>query len=391
MIPIHRFSKTQINTFANDCQMRWVWRYLEGKKIPPSGAMKLGLGIHETAAHNFEQKADSRKDLPLSDQTDYFAQTWEDGLKAEEVVFDPGQSAAAMKDQGVDMVRAHAAGIAPKVQPENRAAVEQKIWNLIVMEKSLEGVEKNLIFTLAGPEWRDAGDQAIAKVAELENEGRELVAAYQLDSIIDITDDKGIIRELKTRASSPQQLDADKLVDLTQYAIARRLKTKEVEKGLAMDVIVKTKQAQAVSLHTTRSREQIEFHLNRIGNMAKAIDHRIFVPRTDWFGCSPKFCGYWSICAGKGLATVDLGVNLEANLRESVKRAEEAKANQEARKEEVQQEKRAAEDRTAGGARAGQGSGTNGGNSAAAGANPRQRSLRIARSTPRRRSPDPTA
>src|SRR5262249_49767549 len=79
----------------------------------------------------------------------------------------------------------------------------------------------------------------------------------------------------------------------------------------------------AVVMETTRSRIALQMHLNTIGNIAKAINADAF-PRnpTGWW-CSPKWCGYWGRCMGRGVTFVDkAGADLEEQLKASIDKVE---------------------------------------------------------------------
>lgn len=304
-----RFSKSQIVMFSH-CAAQWRFAYIEKLKRRPGGALKLGGHYHETVARNYKQKASSQKDLPLDEQTDYFRQLWKDDAEMSEVQWDEGETSDAVKEVGTGLVAAHHKAIAPKVMPASESTVEEEIRQLIV--KPVGANSK--IFNLSGT-WKEAGNQG-TRIWEKELDDHEIEYAYLFDSIVDVTDSTGMIRENKTAARMMNQADADKLIDLSQYAVAKRIQTGKVESGLAVDVAIKTKTPSAQTVKTNRSIEQIRFHLDRIGHMSRAINAESFPPNTDWWGCSEKYCGYWSLCAGRGLVTVDMKV--EEKLKESV-------------------------------------------------------------------------
>jgi hypothetical protein len=319
---LFRFSKSQINQFVEDCSMRWYYRYALGIKTPPAGAMKLGLGYHETAAHNYKQKAKTLKDLPLDEMTDYFAESWTKGLESEEVVFEGDDTPDGLKDQGVGLVKALHKDIAPNVIPASEETVEQELHLLLYQPPRDHPTgtpePRPQIFILPS-DYRDAGREAESILEKNPHDW-----SYILDAIIDITDANQVIRENKTASKSPTQDDADKLLDLTTYALAHRLVHKKAETGVAMDVAVKTKQPKGVILASTRSRESLRAHLNRVGMMAKAIEQEIFIPHTNWYGCSAKWCGYWNRCpyGGKSRIVVDQGANLSQQLEASIEKVE---------------------------------------------------------------------
>lgn len=280
-------SASQIAMFLR-CPRQWAFRYIEGRRVPPSGAMKQSGVFHTTAEENYRQKIDSGMDLPEGDLTEMYADTFEREWQREEVVLDPGQTKGGLKDQGVDIVREYRAAVAPHVQP---VQVEEKF------------------------------DIALGK----DDYG------FRLTGRIDVVDQNNLIRDNKAMGKTPTQLDVDKDTQLSTYALARRLQTQQqarvfdplakgtVEAGLRLDVVVKTQRPKAVVLQTQRTREALAMHLNRIGNIAKAIRADAFPTNPNGWHCQPRFCGYWNLCMGRGIKTVDQGEHLQEQLEESIR------------------------------------------------------------------------
>jgi RecB family exonuclease len=56
-------SPSQVSQFLN-CPAKWMFRYLLDLKEPGTAATALGRAFHETIAHNFRQKAETRTTSP---------------------------------------------------------------------------------------------------------------------------------------------------------------------------------------------------------------------------------------------------------------------------------------------------------------------------------------
>jgi PD-(D/E)XK nuclease superfamily protein len=274
-------SATQIAMWCR-CPRQYAFRYLENLKIPPSGVMKQSGVFHAGAEHNYRQKADTHQDLPLSEMTDRYAQTWEDELQREEVIFDKDAPAAKLKDQGIAIVTQHHTVIAPMVQPQNAESVERKL---------LYPLKESQTFDLMG--------------------------------VLDVIDDQGYIRDNKAMAANrvPKPIDLAKDPQLSMYALLYRLIEKKAEAGLRLDVVIKSKTPKATILPAERSRESLLLHLNKIGHVARAIEHEIFPLNTDGWHCDPKWCGYWNRCVGKDLKIVDLKPGLQQDLTETLEQS----------------------------------------------------------------------
>lgn len=287
-------SASQIGMFLR-CARQWAFRYIEKLVIPPSGAMKQGSVFHRMAEKNYAQKLMTRADLKEGDLTEFFAEEFETQWEAEEVRLGENETKGGLKDQGVQLTRVFRAGIAPKVMPV--------------------AVEGNFKVPLGKGE-----------------------AAVMLNGYIDVIDEQGRIRDTKamTPQRVPNEFDLSRDLQLSTYALARKLEdvaslpTEETPAHLMLDTVVKLVHPEARILPTARSIEGLRLHANTIGNVAKAIRADAF-PRnpTGWW-CSPKWCGYWDRCMGKGLVTLDLAENLETQLKESV-RGKEEKATEESR------------------------------------------------------------
>lgn len=47
------------------CEQQWVYRYVFGKKSPPTAALTIGSAFHDGTNTNFQQKTTTRRDLPV--------------------------------------------------------------------------------------------------------------------------------------------------------------------------------------------------------------------------------------------------------------------------------------------------------------------------------------
>ena len=81
------------------------------------------------------------------------------------------------------------------------------------------------------------------------------------------------------------------------------------------------------------TKDQLRSHARRLGMMTKSIEAGIFIPRTNWYGCSKKFCGYFDRCefGGLGRKVVDLAPpppepELKPQLEASIQQVAEKKA-----------------------------------------------------------------
>jgi hypothetical protein len=74
-------SPSQVSLFLN-CPAKWMFRYLLDVKDPGTAATALGKAFHETIAHNFRQKRETARDLPLAECVEFFGSVARTGAGA---------------------------------------------------------------------------------------------------------------------------------------------------------------------------------------------------------------------------------------------------------------------------------------------------------------------
>lgn len=247
-------SFTQISMFLR-CPRQYEYRYEQGLKIPPSGAMALGRAWHETLELNYRQKIASVTDLPLIDMQEYFSARLDETFKSEEIALEPGEKPGKLKDQGVGVVTAHHKAIAPAVRP------------MLVEERFTVDLGVNFPFDLVG--------------------------------VWDLIEQDGTVVDNKAYRKPPRQEDLDKDLQFTAYALGYRATLGRIEPSLRMDAVIKTANPQAMQLHTHRTNDDCRWFLGLIEEVARAIRSGNFYPNPTGYLCSPRFCGYFSRCKNR--------------------------------------------------------------------------------------------
>ena len=246
-------SATQLNMFLR-CPRQYEFRYLQGLKIPPSGAMVQSKAWHAALEANYTQKIKSDKDLPLSNMEELFSTRLDDAFREEEIKLSAKEDPGSLKDNGVLIVAEHHKVIAPTVKP-----------------------------------------------AEVEQEFRVSLGEdfpYELLGYWDLIDRSGVIVDNKAYSRTPSQDDVDKDLQLTVYSLGYRVSKNAVEDSLRLDTVIKKKKPTAVQLVTKRTNDDCQWLLTLIEQVAKAIQSGVFYPNPNGWHCSPKFCGYWEKCKG---------------------------------------------------------------------------------------------
>lgn len=244
-------SYTQISMFLR-CPKQYEFRYMQGLKKPPSGAMVQSRVWHETLEKNYKQKIKTDTDLPLNDMQEFFSARYDEAFSDEEIIFDTDSNPAKLKDQGVSIVETHHRIIAPTVKP------------IAVEEKFQISLGEDFPFELMG--------------------------------IWDIIEADGTIVDNKAYKRTPLQNDFDKDLQFTIYSLGYRATKQCTEKALRMDAVIKTKQTKVVQLHTRRTNEECRWVLGLIERIGQAIKGGIFFPNPNGWHCNKKFCGYYDQC-----------------------------------------------------------------------------------------------
>jgi RecB family exonuclease len=118
-------SPSQISQFLN-CPARWMFRYLLDFKDPGTAATALGTAFHETIAHNFRQKRETARDLPLAECLEFFRNAL--GRQLETIRLQRDEHPMEVLELGETMIAKYIEEAAPSIQP---AVVESRVSGLI--------------------------------------------------------------------------------------------------------------------------------------------------------------------------------------------------------------------------------------------------------------------
>jgi len=249
MSEIKHLSYSQINMYRR-CSMAYYFRYILGKKIPPPWTFALGKSCHQGLQYNFEQKIQTKKDLPLPKVLEAYDFAFE--VQRQQEVDWQGQKPGKVKDAGVKLITLHYRERCPLIQP---IAVEDKV------EIPFENVN------------------------------------YHFLAYLDLVDNKKVIVDFKTASRSPNGKEAIVSDQLTAYSLAYRVKYGEPEAGVRLEYLIHTKEPKVQLLEAQRTSEEIDHFLEIVARVAEGIEKEVFVPTSEsnWI-CSPKNCGYWNLC-----------------------------------------------------------------------------------------------
>ncbi len=248
-----------LNTLQT-CGEQFRLRYLERIPSPPSPSMLIGTGVDVGVTSNLRSVIDTGVPLPkeqvLDSASDAVNAAWDEGVHLLEELEDgltEGEAKGMAVDSAVRLSRLHYDEHAPTLRPTH----VQESWTLEVA-----GLPVDLVGTM------------------------------------DIREGLDSIRDTKTKKATPPANQADISLQLTMYAMAVYAAHKVLPGQVALDYLVRTKTPKLAVRVSTRTREDFQPLIDRIGAATRAMESGIFMPANpdDWH-CSAKYCAYFSgIC-----------------------------------------------------------------------------------------------
>ncbi len=249
---LSHLSFSQADTWSK-CQMRWFFRYIEGRKTRPNGVNTLGSSGHKAHEFNFDQKIKSHKDLSKTDVLDYFDNDFEGRKKNDNVAWFKDKS-GELKDTGAKALTAYYPKYSQSIQPE---AVE----------------EKHIV---------DLGD-GLKFVVIMDNRTKHRVIDY------------------KFSAKKLSDTEVHQSNQATANLIGNKLGIADgVDRSFRFDCLVKTKNPYIYQPETTRTQADMDRYIVWLKKIAAAINAAvksgIFLENTNGWWCTPKWCGYFDLC-----------------------------------------------------------------------------------------------
>lgn len=255
--PKHR-SVSQMLTYTS-CPRKYEYNYLKETNIMTnSSARVLGSALHKAQEYNYRPKIKSGVDLPLQEIKDFMNEFLITEFKNNQDNLDFFKVRYGKKETGEEII--------------NKANnLLEKLYNEVMIKTQPLFVELPMTLEILGQEFL---------------------------LFIDLIDDKHIIRDLKTSGQKYSENALDLNTQLTAYALAYRTKFGKKEKGVQLDVLVKTKTPQVQLISGQVSDSQISRFLNSLEQINKGIEQKIFPPVDNQMTCS--WCDFKELCAKDG-------------------------------------------------------------------------------------------
>ena len=235
-------SPSQVRSFM-DCQVRWRFKYVLRLKDPQNGNLALGRAFHACLTHNFNQKIETREDLPITGVLALFREAW--ALELELTEFRDDEDPSELAACGVALVAKYMAEVAPTIDP---AAVEVRVTGEI---------------------------------------GRVHVQGW-----VDLLDVDGRVIDIKTAARRPSGIDPDH-----RFQIATYIQLLPGASGEArVDTLVKTKAPKIVSQSFQVNEQDLRATRTLYPLAQRVMKAEAFVPNRRSITCSRRNCSFWRHC-----------------------------------------------------------------------------------------------
>jgi hypothetical protein len=243
--PGDALSPSQVSSLM-DCAYRWHAKYVLKMPEPPTSQQILGRAVHSALAVNFEQKCDTKVDLPVIGVLAVYREAW--AVLSAETEFHDAEDPDELGKAGETLVTKYMEEAAPRIEP---AAVEMRV----------EGV----------------------------------IAGVRVTGYVDLVDVDGCVIEIKTAKARPSGISP-----MHRFQVATYRYLTQLARGTGrIDTLVKTKSPQLIQ-QTFSITEQELLAVHTIYPEAQALMRgSVHLPNRQSMLCSRRHCAFWRHCEQK--------------------------------------------------------------------------------------------
>ena len=258
-MPKHR-SHSQLSTYLS-CPKKYDYNYnIKPDIMNTSSALSLGSALHKAQEFNYKQKIKSHIDLPLKEINTFMLEFLIDEFKNNQenpnffkVLYGKRETPESIMTKATNLLTA--------------------LYNQVIIETQPLFVELPITLKILGQE---------------------------IQMYIDLIDSNYCIRDLKTSASKYGEDALRFNAQLVLYALGYRVKFGKKEKGVGLDVVVKTKEPSIQKLRGgTIEDNQINKFFIKLDAVNTAIENKLYPTVDDKMTCD--WCAFKDLCAEDGL------------------------------------------------------------------------------------------
>lgn len=248
----NHISFSQINTYLH-CPMRYYFRYIEKRIVPPQGFIVLGTGIHKGLEFNYKEKAKHKKEPSLKKILEYYDYGWEETKKQnEEWGIEWEEPEWKLKDTGVKLIEGYYEEVSPGIIPKSEDWVEKEF---VIPQKNFPAIK----------------------------------------GIIDLaTKDKKVLdHKIAKRKKSPDEVSFD--LQSLIYQVAYYYIEKELPENFTYDMLLKYKTPRYEMISIPQiTPERLKWLEKVLQRAVQGIQNSLFFPIVSPLNCS--WCGYKELC-----------------------------------------------------------------------------------------------
>jgi hypothetical protein len=213
---------------------------------PPTSNQILGRAVHVALANNFEQKCDSRVDLPIAGVLAVYREAWT--ALSEETEFRDDEDPDELGKKGEALVTKYMDEAAPRIEP---AAVEMRV----------EG----------------------------------MISGVKVRGYIDLLDVNGCVIDIKTAKARPSSLNP-----MHRFQVATYRQLTPLAKGTGrIDTLVKTKSPQLIQQPFSISEQELRAIHSIYPEAQNLMRGAVYLPNRQSMLCSRRHCAFWRHCEQK--------------------------------------------------------------------------------------------
>ena len=241
-VPGDILSPSQVSCIM-DCAYRWHAKYVLKMPEPPTSNQVLGRAVHAALAANFEQKCDSKIDLPVEGVLAVYREAWV--AFAEETEFHDAEDPDELGKIGEALVAKYMEEAAPRIEP---AAVEMRVAGVI--------------------------------------------SGVRVTGYIDLLDVDGCVIDIKTAKVRPGGISPMHRFQVATY----RVLTDLAGGAGRIDTLVKTKSPQLIQHTFSITEEELRAIQTLYPEAQKLMRGNVHLPNRQSMLCSRRHCAYWRHC-----------------------------------------------------------------------------------------------
>ena len=243
--PGDTLSPSQVSSLM-DCAYRWHAKYVLKMPEQPTSNQILGRAVHSALAANFEQKCETKVDLPVVGVLAVYREAW--AALSAETEFRDDEDPDELGKAGGALVAKYMEEAAPRIDP---AAVEMRV----------EGV----------------------------------IAGVKVGGFVDLMDVDGCVIEIKTAKARPSSMSP-----MHRFQVATYRHLTPLARGTGrVDTLVKTKTPQLIQQSFSISEQELQA-IHTIYPEAQALMRGgVHLPNRQSMLCSRRHCAFWRHCEQK--------------------------------------------------------------------------------------------